>query len=80
MVGMFLTPIFYVESVLPDLLRPIIWLNPLAHLATLYRGALLTGMPFGALPVAAFGLAALVILVGGFVVFDRARRLLADIL
>lgn len=80
MVGMFLTPIFYVESVLPDLLRPIIWLNPLAHLATLYRGALLTGMPFGALPVAAFGLATLVILVGGFAVFDRARRLLADIL
>ena len=33
MIGMFLTPIFYVESVLPDLLRPIIWLNPLAHLA-----------------------------------------------
>ncbi|MAG37167.1 MAG: hypothetical protein CL878_13115 [Dehalococcoidia bacterium] len=80
MIGMFLTPIFYVESVLPAPLRPIIWLNPLAHLATLYRGALLTAMPFDALPVVVFSLASLFTLVVGFAVFERARKLLTDLL
>ena len=78
MIGMFLTPIFYLESMLPPLLRSIIWLNPMTQLVMLYRGALLHDAAFTAGPALGFLLASGGALLGGFWVFERARRYLTD--
>lgn len=86
MVGMFLTPIFYVEHDLPTALRPLMELNPMTHLLRLYREALLGTVPgmsteqvlLVSLPV--FAVVAFVTLVAGFLVFERTRIFLADIL
>jgi homopolymeric O-antigen transport system permease protein len=80
MVGMFLTPIFYLERDLPRPLRLLVEVNPLAHLARLYRDALLgTGIEHPlSLPV--FAVVALVTLLAGFLAFERTRVFLSDIL
>ncbi|MGH2351089.1 MAG: ABC transporter permease, partial [Chloroflexota bacterium] len=80
MVGMFLTPIFYLERDVPAPLRIIVELNPVAHLVRLYRDALLgAGIQHGlSLPI--FATVAALTLVAGFVVFERTRVFLSDIL
>ena len=80
MVGMFLTPIFYLEQDLPRPLRAVIALNPLTHLVRIYRDAVLgqgVGHPAS---VAVFGAVAVATLFTGFVVFERTRALLSDLL
>jgi lipopolysaccharide transport system permease protein len=79
-VGMFLTPIFYLDRDVPRALRLVIELNPLAHLIRIYRDALLgTGVisPWS-LPI--FGVVAVATLLGGFLAFERTRAFLSDIL
>jgi lipopolysaccharide transport system permease protein len=79
-VGMFLTPIFYLDRDVPRVLRLVIELNPLAHLIRIYRDALLgTGVtsPWS-LPI--FGVVAVATLLGGFLAFERTRSFLSDIL
>jgi lipopolysaccharide transport system permease protein len=79
-VGMFLTPIFYLDRDVPRALRLVIELNPLAHLIRIYRDALLgTGVTYPwSLPV--FGVVAVATLLGGFLAFERTRSFLSDIL
>jgi lipopolysaccharide transport system permease protein len=80
MVGMFLTPIFYLEQSLPPPLRLVLELNPLTHLVRLYRGVVL-GPGFwhpASLPV--FALIAVATLLAGFLAFERTRTFLSDIL
>jgi lipopolysaccharide transport system permease protein len=80
MVGMFLTPIFYLEDSVPRPLRLLVTLNPLAHLVNLYRDALLgLGVRHPASFVV-FALVAALTLVCGFALFDRARAYMSDIL
>jgi lipopolysaccharide transport system permease protein len=80
MIGMFLTPIFYVETLLPRPLRLLILLNPLTHLVRLYRDVLLgVGLQHPESFVT-FGLMSLVLLLLGFLAFERTRLFLSDIL
>lgn len=80
MVGMFITPIFYLERDVPPALRLVVELNPVAHLVRLYRDALLgQGLQHPA-SLLAFALVAATTLVAGFVAFERTRVLLSDIL
>jgi lipopolysaccharide transport system permease protein len=80
MVGMFLTPIFYLERDLPRPLRLLVEVNPLAHLARLYRDALLgAGVEHPwSLPV--FAVVAVATLLAGFLAFERTRVFLSDVL
>ncbi len=84
-IGMFLTPIFYLEGDVPLVLRRLIALNPLTHLVRLYREALLGDIVLGggmhgswSLPI--FAAVAVATLLAGFVVFERTRVFLSDIL
>jgi lipopolysaccharide transport system permease protein len=79
-VGMFLTPIFYVEQIVPARLRFLIELNPLAHLVRLYRDALLGFGVQHPASLAIFGACAVLALLAGFLVFERTRTFLADVL
>ncbi|HEU5314677.1 MAG TPA: ABC transporter permease [Chloroflexota bacterium] len=81
LVGMFLTPIFYAESDAPRVLRPLVALNPLAHLIRLYRTALLGGGgPDTLVSLLVFGAVAVVTPLVGYRVFERTRALLGDVL
>jgi lipopolysaccharide transport system permease protein len=80
MVGMFLTPIFYLERDVPARLRFLIELNPLAHLVRLYHAALLGRGVEHPASLLVFGLVAVLTLLAGFAVFERTRVLLSDIL
>jgi lipopolysaccharide transport system permease protein len=80
MVGMFLTPIFYLERDLPAPLRLVLELNPLVHLLRLYRTAFLGAGLEHPVSALAFVVIAAGTLLLGFVTFDRTRSLLSDIL
>ena len=80
MVGMFVTPIFYVERDAPGPLRAVLGLNPLTHLVRLYRAAVVGDAPVDPLSFVVFGLVALVTLLAGFAVFERTRAFLGDLL
>jgi lipopolysaccharide transport system permease protein len=80
MVGMFLTPIFYLERDVPAALRVLIELNPLTHLVRLYRDAVLWGGLQHPGSLLVFAVFAAVVLVAGFLTFERVRVFLSDIL
>ena len=80
MVGMFVTPIFYVEADAPAPLRAVLGLNPLTHLVRLYRAAVLAETPVDPLSVVVFSLTATLTLLIGFAVFERTRAFLGDVL
>jgi lipopolysaccharide transport system permease protein len=78
--GMFLTPIFYLERDLPAGLRPLVAVNPMAHLVGLYRDAFQgAGLQHPA-SLVVFGAVAVAVLLAGFLVFERVRVFLSDIL
>lgn len=77
---MFLSPLFYPVSALPEALRPLFLLNPIAYPIEETRAVVLFGrMPdLRALSLyTAFGFAAMWI---GFVIFQRIRRGFADVI
>ena len=80
MVGMFVTPIFYVERDAPAPLRAVLGLNPMTHLVRLYRAAVIGDTAVDPVSLVIFGLVALVTLVAGFAVFERTRAFLGDLL
>lgn len=80
MVGMFVTPIFYLESDAPATLRAALGLNPLTHLVRLYRAAVLPESAIEPLSFGAFALTAVLTLLVGFAVFERTRAFLSDVL
>ncbi len=79
-IGLLATPIAYPASMVPDALKPVYYLNPMAGLVAAFRAALLgTEMP----PTSAMiqGLAVAVLLfVGGLLLFRYLERKFADIL
>lgn len=77
---MFLSPLFYPVSALPEAVRPFFLLNPLTLPIEETRAVLFFGRPpnLGALaPYAVFALATMWV---GFAVFQRVRRGFADVL
>ncbi|HEX2514182.1 MAG TPA: ABC transporter permease, partial [Chloroflexota bacterium] len=80
MVGMFLTPIFYLEQSLPPPLRLVLELNPLTHLVRLYRGVVLGPELWHSASLPVFALIAVATLLAGFLAFERTRTFLSDIL
>lgn len=79
-IWMLATPVAYPMSVIPDWLRPLYLLNPMAPLIDGYRRAILQGLPPD---LQAVGIAAVSILLFSgvsFAVFKRAERTFADVI
>jgi lipopolysaccharide transport system permease protein len=73
----FLTPVFYPPSLVPERWRPLLALNPMAAIIEAFRAAVLGGpFPLGRLAVAALLIA--VVGLGGFAWFRRMERGFAD--
>jgi len=75
----FATPIVYPLSQAPERVRRLLNLNPFTHLAIAYQQVLFVPGPFEQWPrLLAIGAASVMVLVLGFVVFDRLRDTLAE--
>ncbi len=77
---MFLTPIFYPESRIPERFRWVMDLNPMSHLVRMYRAVILEGTVFAGRDLALFAGWSAVTLVAGHLVFTRNRWKFADLL
>jgi ABC-type polysaccharide/polyol phosphate export permease len=77
---LFLTPVFYSESAVPDSFAWLVKLNPLATAISAYRQAFLDGTWPGPASWLTLAAAALIALWAGVEVFDRGQRGFADAL
>lgn len=76
---MFLSPIFYPVSAVPDRFRSIIFLNPLTSVIEMIRGALFFGTPPAPWALASLFLASWAFAAAGYWWFMRLRRGFADV-
>ena len=74
----FLTPILWPPERLPESIRWVVDYNPLAYLVNAYRDLVLFGEPLGGQATLYFTLFSVVLLVGGFALFVRAKWGFAD--
>ncbi len=79
MAWMYLTPIIYPESIVPDRFRAIMNLNPFTALVRSYRRIFLEGAPPDWPGLAYFAAFALVIFIFGYWWFARTRKSFADV-
>ena len=77
---MFLTPIIYPLSIVPEQYRVFINLNPFTPLVENYRRIMLEGAPPDANGLLFFALFALVLFFGGYFWFAKTRRSFADVI
>ncbi len=80
MAWFFGTPILYPLEKVPAGLRTLLGINPMAHLMEIYRAILLRGELPAAGSVAIFCGFAVVVFVGGWAVFRRNEKAIADFL
>ncbi len=76
---MFLSPVFYPVSAVPEKFRPIIFLNPLTSIIEMSRAALFNGTPPPPVALAALVFASWVFAAFGYWWFMRLRRGFADV-
>lgn len=74
------TPVFYTLELVPDPYRVWLGLNPLAWVVHGYRDSLLEGRVPRLTEMAVLGVLALVVVVGGGVVFRKTKREFVDVL
>jgi ABC-type polysaccharide/polyol phosphate export permease len=73
------TPIVYTLDQVPERVRPLLAINPLAHLINAYREVLAVPGPFAQGPrVLVIAAASVVVFIAGYFVFDRLRDTLAE--
>lgn len=77
--GMFLTPIIYPSSLVPERWRWLLWLNPLAGQIEAYRAAVF-GKPFDWLALFISAILTFVILFYAALTFKRLERSFADVI
>lgn len=77
---MFLSPLFYPVTAIPERFRPLLYLNPLTYVIDQARGLILWGQTPSALSLACYTLGATMIAYLGFYFFQRARKGFADVL
>ncbi|MEP7325702.1 MAG: ABC transporter permease [Gemmatimonadota bacterium] len=76
----YLSPVFYPASLVPESLRTLYLLNPIAALLTLYHDVLYAGQWPPAWLFASVSLTAVLVCVLGYAIFDRYNALFAEIL
>jgi ABC-type polysaccharide/polyol phosphate export permease len=74
-----LTPIVYAVALVPERLRPLLWLNPMAGFVTAYQSIVVSGQWPGAAAAAALTAVALGVFVAGVAVFARHQRRFAEL-
>ncbi|MBZ9557622.1 MULTISPECIES: ABC transporter permease [Modicisalibacter] len=77
---LFLSPVFYPLSALPETFRPFILANPLTFIIEQMRRVVIAGQMPDWLGLTAYGLAALVVAWLGFAWFQKTRKGFADVL
>jgi lipopolysaccharide transport system permease protein len=77
---MYLTPIIYPESIVPERYRWLINLNPFTALVRSYRRTMLEGQPPDWVGLATFSIFAIVVFCFGYWWFARTRKNFADVL
>jgi lipopolysaccharide transport system permease protein len=80
MVWMYLTPIIYPESMVPEHFRPLINANPFTHLVRSYRNVMLEGAQPDWGGLAYFTGFALILFLFGYWWFARTRKNFADVI
>jgi lipopolysaccharide transport system permease protein len=80
MTWMYLTPIIYPESIVPQRFRPFLDLNPFTPLVRSYRRIFLEGMPPDWSGLAYFTAVGFLIFVFGYWWFARTRKNFADVI
>jgi lipopolysaccharide transport system permease protein len=76
----FLSPIFYPLTALPENIRPLLYLNPMTPAVEHVRGVLIAGEVPDALQYGAFLAVGLVVAALGFAFFQKTRKGFADVL
>lgn len=77
---MFLSPVFYPITAVPESYRYLLWLNPMTHVVEAFRGVLIFGHWPSPAELALWWLVAAVALAIGHAVFRRLRAGFADVL
>lgn len=77
---MFLSPVFYPVSALPEFIRPFIYLNPLTFMIEETRQVLLWGNDFGWRGWLYYLAGATLVMISGFWWFQKTRKGFADVL
>jgi len=77
-VWMFLTPIFYPESLVPERFMAVYQLNPMTHLVHIYRDVFLKGQMFGLGNFLYFALCSLAVYYAGYSLFTKYHRKFVD--
>ena len=76
----FLSPVFYPVSAIPEAYRFVLLLNPMAYIVEAFRGVLIFGQWPDWKALAVYWIASAVVLVGGYAWFRKLRRGFADVL
>jgi lipopolysaccharide transport system permease protein len=77
---MFVSPVFYPLSAVPEQYRPFIQLNPLTFIIEQAREVVVWGQPPDWRGLSLYGLAAAVVAWAGFAWFQKTRKGFADVL
>jgi lipopolysaccharide transport system permease protein len=76
----FLTPIYYPPSLLPEGLRFLLVLNPMAGLVDAYRALILRGQMPNSNSLMVLALCSILAFAGGYVMFRKMQRAFADVI
>lgn len=79
-VWLYLTPIFYPVSIVPDKFKGIYMLNPMAHLVSIYRDIFLRNQMFSIGSAVYFSLASCIIFILGYIAFTKSHRKFVDLI
>jgi len=80
LVGMFVTPVLYLESSIPPAFKWPILLNPMTHLINMYRDVLFYGSINHPWSFVIFGSLSLIIFIFGFYFFEKLKPFFANVL
>jgi lipopolysaccharide transport system permease protein len=77
---MYLTPLIYPVSVIPERLRPFYMLNPMAAIIDAYRTILVYGQWPQSLYLVSAGVISIILFLAGYTFFNKAARSFADLI
>jgi lipopolysaccharide transport system permease protein len=80
LIGVYLLPVFYLPSMVPELFRPLLYLNPFSYVVWCYQDALYFGRIDHPEAWVVFAILAPATLYAGVRLFDRLKTLFANVL
>jgi len=76
---LFLSPVFYSVTILPESLRMLIYLNPVSFVVEAFRNIIIFGLTPDLKGLLAYSMVSLAVAFFGFIVFQKMRRGFADV-